>query len=596
MKSRITQRAGGLLFALAAIGGVAFITLGDGAYAFLKSDAAGDPKALEVKTNAPPSVVQVRGVTQGARSENRVHVLSLNQEVFVDVLNAGAWLRQRMGELGKSNLDPREKVTLETVVFDARTEPDDFAKLEKLRARLDEIRAERVRIAALPADSADRVPSTAKLDATVASLTVENARLLDGRRETAWRSAVMGWLASSSLAINDRIFTDLHPQVAYFWDEHYPNEKTGADDFDRYHALRFKLVLTDANKPQWLDLLGGAGFASKPVGVTIAFSNLFDQAGKTELMPTAINPAFKVAPWQQVRLKASTDTLTRTLLVIFILLVGIFIYYAFATNLLRVFGADGLWHLSLGRCQMAWWFFIVLGCYLLLWIITGDYRTLTSQELLLLGISITTGLGAFLIGDEPEQIHGSALLTVDEMELDTPAEIQSCLGAEKAHQVGLAGTELERSKARVTEFERRIQYYRKGRAAWLSRSLNDLISELNDGEPSFHRFQMIGWTLAFGFIFLQAVYFKLAMPEFSNTQLLLMGISGGTYLGFKWRPAGGGKPSGGGAGGGTPAGGGGAAGGGAAGGGAAGGGAAGGSGASGGAASGGGTVARPEGG
>jgi hypothetical protein len=45
---------------------------------------------------------------------------------------------------------------------------------------------------------------------------------------------------------------------------------------------------------------------------------------------------------------------------------------------------------------------------------------------------------------------------------------------------------------------------------------------------------MIGWNLAFGVIFVRAVYYKLAMPEFSSDQLLLMGISNGTYLGFKW--------------------------------------------------------------
>jgi hypothetical protein len=45
---------------------------------------------------------------------------------------------------------------------------------------------------------------------------------------------------------------------------------------------------------------------------------------------------------------------------------------------------------------------------------------------------------------------------------------------------------------------------------------------------------MIGWNLVFGVIFVRAVYYKLAMPEFSNDQLLLMGISNGTYLGFKW--------------------------------------------------------------
>ena len=51
---------------------------------------------------------------------------------------------------------------------------------------------------------------------------------------------------------------------------------------------------------------------------------------------------------------------------------------------------------------MAFWFFIVAGSYIFLWIVTNDYRTLTAQELLLLGLSSATGLGAFLITDESE--------------------------------------------------------------------------------------------------------------------------------------------------------------------------------------------------
>jgi len=51
----------------------------------------------------------------------------------------------------------------------------------------------------------------------------------------------------------------------------------------------------------------------------------------------------------------------------------------------------------------------------------------------------------------------------------------------------------------------------------LLRSLTNLVSEANHGRPDSYRSQMI------------------AMPEFSNEQLLLMGIGSGTYLGFKYK-------------------------------------------------------------
>jgi hypothetical protein len=50
---------------------------------------------------------------------------------------------------------------------------------------------------------------------------------------------------------------------------------------------------------------------------------------------------------------------------------------------------------------------------------------------------------------------------------------------------------------------------------------------------SFHRFQMAAWTVVLGFVFVISVYRSLAMPDFSATLLGLMGISAGTYIGFK---------------------------------------------------------------
>ena len=57
---------------------------------------------------------------------------------------------------------------------------------------------------------------------------------------------------------------------------------------------------------------------------------------------------------------------------------------------------------------------------------------------------------------------------------------------------------------------------------------------LSDGDGfSLHRFQIMAWTVALGVIFIATAYNNLSMPEFSPTLLGLMGISSGTYLGFK---------------------------------------------------------------
>jgi len=58
---------------------------------------------------------------------------------------------------------------------------------------------------------------------------------------------------------------------------------------------------------------------------------------------------------------------------------------------------------------------------------------------------------------------------------------------------------------------------------------------LRDGSGySFHRFQIFAWTIVLGIIFVSSVYNNLSMPEFSTTLLGLMGISSGTYIGFKF--------------------------------------------------------------
>jgi len=57
---------------------------------------------------------------------------------------------------------------------------------------------------------------------------------------------------------------------------------------------------------------------------------------------------------------------------------------------------------------------------------------------------------------------------------------------------------------------------------------------LTDGTgPSFHRYQMLLFTAILAVIFVVKVGSSLAMPDFDATLLALMGISNGTYLGFK---------------------------------------------------------------
>ena len=53
------------------------------------------------------------------------------------------------------------------------------------------------------------------------------------------------------------------------------------------------------------------------------------------------------------------------------------------------------------------------------------------------------------------------------------------------------------------------------------------------GAVALDRLQIVVWTVVLSGIFLTSVVWELTMPEFGTTLLALMGISSGTYVGFK---------------------------------------------------------------
>lgn len=129
---------------------------------------------------------------------------------------------------------------------------------------------------------------------------------------------------------------------------------------------------------------------------------------------------------------------------------------------------------SLARTQMAAWFFAVLVGYVFIYLVTGGLDTISATVLGLMGISAATGFAA---------------TAVDKSLPPDPAAARS---------QGL---------------------------------LRDLA--MDNGTLSLPRTQILVWTVVLIWIFARAIYDTLAMPEFDATLLGLMGISGGTYVGFK---------------------------------------------------------------
>ena len=236
---------------------------------------------------------------------------------------------------------------------------------------------------------------------------------------------------------------------------------------------------------------------------------------------------------------------------------------------------------SLARCQMAWWFFIVLGGYCYIWLALGNRDSLSDGVLILTGISAATGLSAIVIGNtsaDPAKQQQAADQATNQAALQDRLATLSTLIDLGATDQGTADLKTEKSEkitkknniqadtslspedrkatlealnTRLEQLETAItaandtarlplQVEQADKTAQLTaiarkgETQNLLFDILRDTDGiSFHRFQMACWTVILGVVFISAVYRQFEMPNFSATLLGLMGISSGTYIGFK---------------------------------------------------------------
>ncbi len=222
-------------------------------------------------------------------------------------------------------------------------------------------------------------------------------------------------------------------------------------------------------------------------------------------------------------------------LLFFLFAVVLFFWLVVSSNILRDSGPEpgaGRKTFSLGRTQMAVWFFIILGSYLLIWIITGDREVLPASALVLIGISSGTALGAVVIDSSKRAEAGSqiAALTQERTALTERVAQLQALGAAAADE---AKRELIEKNARLPQLDAEMQVAKAKIASMRSEGFFlDILTDENG--ISLHRFQISIWTVVLVVVFLASVYNSLAMPEFNSTLLALMGISNGTYIGFKF--------------------------------------------------------------
>jgi hypothetical protein len=149
---------------------------------------------------------------------------------------------------------------------------------------------------------------------------------------------------------------------------------------------------------------------------------------------------------------------------------------------------------SLSRCQLAWWFFVILAAWGFLFVITHSPDTLSQTALILLGIGGGTALSGALAGNLKNHLRDEDAKKLSEVELD---------------------------------IAKRPRGFRTGVGAWLY----DILSDTDT--VGFHRFQLIVWNVVLGGVFLFWTWSDFAMPEFNATLLALLGLSAATFVGMK---------------------------------------------------------------
>jgi hypothetical protein len=288
----------------------------------------------------------------------------------------------------------------------------------------------------------------------------------------------------------------------------------------REDHLHFHLRITPENKDQWVNILGAPTRLRPEVTFRVGleqqapFDTVFDNGYPIPMV--VIDPVYGIVA-----------------LVVVLGLLVVFLRLARTTNLIRESAPQssggGLRPYNLGRAQMAFWFLLICGSYMAIWLVTGALDTITASLLGLMGISAGTALG-------------EAMIDADKM--DSKADRLTALAARKqavdrglselaAQPAGSDPARMEDLRVRRFQTAQELESLRQDSSARESRGfIRDILS--GGGDYSLHRFQIVVWTIVLAIMFVSSVYNSLSMPEFSATLLGLMGISSGTYIGFKF--------------------------------------------------------------
>ena len=269
------------------------------------------------------------------------------------------------------------------------------------------------------------------------------------------------------------------------------------------NKLRFKLIRTEESKEIWNTILSGSVIHRDR---TVTFSVGCPQG---YAIPTDDTNSTKVT--KQI---SSNFWNAIIFFIVFVILLYLFFKYcrdsirdnSLLTNVSERYNYKPPF--SLARSQMAWWFFIIMGSFLFIFAITGDFtQIINEQALILIGISASTAISSVFIDDSKKTL--------------STAEIEQInLKVQQLKSVQL-------DEKQKNQIENEIKSIIPHSSSWIK----DVLTT-KDG-INFYRFQIFVWTIILGIIFFLEVVKYLQFPNFDSSLLTLQGISAGTYLGLK---------------------------------------------------------------
>ena len=296
-------------------------------------------------------------------------------------------------------------------------------------------------------------------------------------------------------------------------------------------ALLFILKKGALNDAFWRDLLGSP--RNDHVNVLVSLGRQSGAGPSDRIVGAPDSARFGLRVFTSLDLALATGTI----LLVLILVWGHARYRTTLRDNLLPQLAPSRQPFSLGRSQMAFWFTLIFAAFVVLFFLLQDTNVLTSQALMLMGISGGTAAAAVAVDvakTSPADVANCALKALGLNTYEDVQRVQQEILDREQQLAALPPASPQRMQLQIEINDRNsiLRTYEVKTRPFVSQGwFKDVTTDING--PTVHRLQVVFWTAALGAIFLYSVYRNLAMPEFNGTLLTLMGISSAGYVGFK---------------------------------------------------------------